>query len=148
MRRRLLLGLAVALAVSAAPLAAQDEPVSPLTGTWNWQWKDAEGVNHKHVLEVSGAGKALAARERFDDLPAVKVDDLKLDGKEVRFSVTRDEKRSEYQGKMTKDDTISGVVTVAVKGQTTQFGWTANKDRATEKVSPKPKPSPKAGPQG
>ena len=140
MSRRVWLCVASAwICCSAAALAQNDAP-SPLSGTWTWQWKDADGMNHRHILEVEGVGPKLAARERFDELPAVKVDDLKLSDKEVRFSVTRDSKRSEYQGNLTKADTINGTVSVAVMGQTSQFGWTALKEKPEDKVSPRPKP--------
>ena len=100
-----------------------------LAGTWTWEWKDAEEKTHKHVLEVEGVGAKIAARERFDDLAAIKVTELKLDGKALSFTVQRGDRRSEYKGTVADADTINGTVTVSVNNQPNQFGWTAKRER-------------------
>lgn len=128
-RRAVLAPLFLLLAAGLAPaFAADPKPAaSPLAGTWTWKWQDEKGDTHRHVLEVEGAGSKVAAREEFDDMPAVKVEDLKLEGKSVRFTVRRGERRTEYKGKLEGDDTINGKVTVLVDGQNNEFGWTATR---------------------
>jgi hypothetical protein len=123
------LTLAVAEPGSARPAGPDD-----LVGTWTWTWKDGEGKTHKHILDVESSGGKLAARERFDDQAAVKVDDLKLTGDEVFFSAKREGRMAEYKGKLLAGKTINGVVNVAVNGQDQEFQWTA------ERALPEKKP--------
>ncbi len=112
----------------SAPL--DDDP--PLAGTWIWRWKDENDVMHQHVLVVEGSGKSLAATERFDDQPAVTVNDLKRHGKAVRFAVLRGEVRAAYSGKLVDKDTINGEVMVTDEsGQVETFGWTAKREPTT-----------------
>ena len=124
------LSLVAAVAPAASLARADDAP--KLAGTWKWEWKDAEEKTHKHVLEVEGAGAKLAARERFDDMPAIKVTDLKLDGKAISFTVQRGYGRSEYKGTVADADTINGTVTVSVNNQPNQFGWTAAREKPSK----------------
>jgi len=127
--RRLALGIALGALLSAgtAPALAADPP--KVAGTWSWKWKDAAGDTHRHVLEVEGAGDKLTARERFDDEAAVKVDDIKLDGKKISFAVTRKGRHSDYKGTVDSADTINGVVVVVLEGgQPSEFGWTASRE--------------------
>lgn len=109
------------------------EPVPKLAGNWTWTWKDTAGETHRHVLEVEGLGTKIAARERFDDLPAVRVADLKLDGKKIRFSVVRDSRKAEYSGVVADDLTaINGTVTVTLDGQANEFPWKAIPEAKTK----------------
>jgi len=123
---RLALGLALGALIAAPTLAAENPP--KLAGTWTWKWKDAEGEMHRHVLEVEGDGAKLTARERFDDEKAIKVDDLKLEGKTISFAVTRNGRYAVYKGKVASADTIDGEVTVTDAGQANEFGWTAKRE--------------------
>jgi hypothetical protein len=125
------LGVALLLAIPWAPARADD--AAKLVGTWTWSWKDADGTTHTHTLEVEGTGEKLAARERFDDLEAVKVNDLKVDGKKVSFSVLRGKRRSEYNGKLDGDDTIDGKVLVENDGRSNEYTWTAKREKAKKK---------------
>jgi hypothetical protein len=124
-----LLGLALLAASTIPGRAAAEDPKFP-TGTWTWTWKDGEGKTHRHVLDVEAAAGKLTARERFDDLDAIKVDDLKLRGDEVTFSVKRGDRMAEYKGKLIGGKTINGQVSVATNGQANEFQWTA--ERAIE----------------
>lgn len=126
--------LAVALLLAApwaAPARADD--AAKLVGTWTWSWKGPDGTTHKHVLDVEGAGEKLAARERFDDLEAVKVNDLKVEGQKVSFSVLRGKRRSEYNGKFDGADTLDGKVLVEDDGHSNEYTWTAKRDKAEKK---------------
>jgi len=127
-RRDALLTLCMALCLtvgSARPGRGAD--VSGLAGTWTWSWKDAEGNEHRHVLEIEGVEAKLAARERMDDLPPVRVGDLKVADKRVRFSVVRGKNRAEYVGVWADTDTINGTVTVTTEGQSTENVWKATR---------------------
>lgn len=106
---------------------ADDKPAS-LVGTWRWSWKDADGVTHKHALEVEGTGDKLAAREVYDDQEPIKVTDLKRNGKKVTFSVLRGKRQSNYTGELKADDRIEGTVNVTVEGQNSEFGWESKRD--------------------
>jgi hypothetical protein len=126
----LLSGLLPPCALSARARAAD---VPKLAGNWTWSWKDPAGATHRHILEVEGVGAKLAARERFDDLPAVRVADLKLDGKDVRFSVVRDQRRADYRGVVDGDGaTINGTVTVTSDGESNEFVWKAAREPAAK----------------
>src|SRR3954454_8503062 len=83
-------GLVLASSLSGQSRAAD---VPKLAGNWTWTWNDATGATHRHILEVEGLAEKLAARERFDDEPAVRVADLSVDGKKLKFSVVRDKRR-------------------------------------------------------
>ncbi|WP_435015985.1 hypothetical protein TA3x_003543 [Tundrisphaera sp. TA3] len=123
------LGLAAwfaTLGLAAAP--APEDVVPKLAGTWTWKWKDAAGETHKHTLELEGENDKLTGRERFDDKPAVKVENLKLDGKNLSFASTHGKRRSEYKGKLGDSDTINGTVSVSIEGQASEFGWTATRE--------------------
>lgn len=137
LRTHLWLSLMVLLA--QVPAVA-DEPTD-VAGTWTWSWKDAQGTTHTHVLDVEkGAKGELAARERYDDLEAVKVDDLKVNGKDVTFSVKRGERHSSYSGKLADGDTINGKVMVTVNGgQAGEYGWTATRKPVKEKTPEVPR---------
>ena len=65
---------------SGRPEPARAAEPPKLAGTWTWTWKDRIGETHRHILEVEGVGTKLAARELFDDQPAVAVSNLTLDG--------------------------------------------------------------------
>jgi hypothetical protein len=125
---RLALGLAIGALLAAPVLASPAQDPPRLAGSWAWKWKDAQGETHRHVLELEGEGAKLAGRERFDDAPAVKVDNLKVDGKTIQFSVSRGERMSLYKGTVASAGIINGLVTVTEKGQANEFGWTATRE--------------------
>ena len=128
-------GLALLLAppLLSTPALAADEAPAKLEGTWTWEWKDGEGTTHHHKLVVEGVGASASARERFDDLEAVKVEDFKVAGKKVTFSVKRGDRRAAYSGTAGDGDTINGMVTVTVaEDPASEFTWTA-KRKAAEK---------------
>jgi len=126
--RVLAVGLIVGLSGAAGARAEDD---ASLAGTWTWSWKDGDGETHRHVLEVEGKGANLSARERFDQLAPVKVNNLKVVGKKVNFSVLRGDWRANYEGSLSSADTIDGKVTITGEGgQPTEFGWTAKREPA------------------
>jgi hypothetical protein len=117
---------------------ARAADVPKLAGNWTWTWNDASGNTHRHILEVEGLQTKLAARERFDDMAAVKVEDLALDGRKIRFSVVRDKRRAAYSGVVADDDkTINGTVNVTVDGESNEFGWKATREPAPKAAAPK-----------
>jgi hypothetical protein len=131
--RRIFVANAAALVLAClAARAAVAEGPEALVGSWVWTWKDGEGATHKHVLDVEAAGGKLSARERFDEKGPMKVDDLKLDGDQVVFSVKRPDRMAEYKGKLLGGKTINGIVNVAVNGQAQEFQWTAEKALPTK----------------
>ncbi len=130
-------GLALAFSLSLLmppPSMAGADDAANLAGTWSWVWKDAEGITHRHVLEVEGSGSTLSARERFDDQAPVKINDLKVVGKKVDFSVLRGDRRAAYTGSIASADTINGQVIVTGEGgQPSEFGWTAQRESERKK---------------
>lgn len=127
-RRNVLLTLCAAYClVAGSGRLARGADVSGLAGTWSWSWKDAEGKEHRHVLDIEGVDTKLAARERLDDLPPVRVSDLKLADKRVRFSVVRDKNRADYSGVWADSNTINGTVTVTTEGQSKENVWKATR---------------------
>jgi len=127
-RRDVIMALCAASCLVARPgRLASGADVSGLAGTWSWSWKDAEGTEHRHVLDIEGVDTKLAARERRDDLPPVRVNDLKLTDKRVRFSVVRGNNRADYSGVWAEADTINGTVTVTIEGQSTEHVWKATR---------------------
>jgi len=140
MTARLPLALAAALlaASALAPATArargEDAAETPaLSGTWTWTWKDKDGQTHRHVIEVEGLGTKLAAREIFDDETPVKVKDLTLKGKDLKFTVVRGERRSDYSGKVADADHINGTVTVTTDGTASDFEWKAERSKKVPK---------------
>ncbi len=128
-RRSALLALcAASLVVAGSVRLARGADVSGLAGTWSWSWKDAEGKEHRHVLDIEGVDAKLAARERRDDLPPVRVNDLKLAAKRVRFSVVRGNNRADYSGVWADANTINGTVTVTTEGQSKENVWKATRN--------------------
>ncbi|HEX8204248.1 MAG TPA: hypothetical protein VF590_27470 [Isosphaeraceae bacterium] len=126
-RRKL---LALALALSCPVLAAAaTEGDADLAGTWTWSWQDAQGQTHRHVLEVVAAGAQVAVRERFDELQPVTVNDLKVDGPRITFSVLRGERHAEYAGTRANPDTFNGTVTVTYQNRNEKFAWTAKRQQ-------------------
>ncbi len=125
--------VALALALPWVGPRAPAEDSSKLVGSWSWSYKDAQSVEHKHVLEVESAKGKLSAQEKRDGDEPVKVTDLKIDGKTVTFSVMRDKVRTAYRGSLDSDDTINGMVTVTVDNQPNEFGWTAKKEAVKTK---------------
>lgn len=123
--------------VHASAAWASGEDVPKLAGQWTWTWKDRNGEEHRHYLEVEGAGTKLAARERFDDLDPVRVSDLKLEGKKLRFSVVRDKKRADYNGVVADSETINGTVTVTFEEQATEFEWKAKRQPTAKNPLPR-----------
>lgn len=128
----LIVGLGSGLSLGRA---APADDAAKLVGTWTWQWKDEQGQTHKHVLEIEGAGAKLAARERFDEAEPVKIEDLKVEGPKVNFSVMRGDRRSSYTGTLAADDTINGEVTISREGTDKVFGWTARREPVAKKPS-------------
>ena len=126
----------VPLALTAAlvlPGLARADDRADIAGTWTWSWKDGEGKTHKHVLDIESAAGKLTARERFDDMESIKVDDLMLKDGELSFVVNRGDRRSEYKGKAVGSKSINGLVNVGLKGQTNEYQWTAERAIVTKK---------------
>lgn len=121
---------AAALLGSGSALRADEPP--KLDGTWTWTWKDPQGATHRHVLEVEGVGKKLAARERFDALPPVPASGLKLDGKNIQFTVVRGDKRADYRGVLDDPDTINGKVSIKQDGDLNEYLWKATREKPPE----------------
>ena len=86
-------------------------------------------MTHRHLMEVEGVGAKLAARERFDDLMPVPVRDLQLDGKSLRFTVIRGDRRADYHGIVADRNTINGTVKVTAMGETTEDRWEATRKK-------------------
>ena len=129
-------GLSLVGVAAAAPQTPKAEP-SKFAGTWTWSWR-AGDVTHRHNLEVEGAGKALAAREIFDEEAAVNVSDLKFEGDRLQFTVVRGERKADYKGKLAGKDAIEGTVTTTSAGQANEFPWKAERKKATaEPAKPK-----------
>jgi len=89
------------------------------------------------VIDPDGLGAKLAARERLDDRAPVRVNDLKLDGKSVKFSVVRDGRRADYSGVAAETNTINGTVTVTAGAQANEFVWKATREPTTKGPAPK-----------
>ena len=126
--------------------ARADEPAPEVVGRWTWKWTDAKNETHKHLLVVERVGGKLSGREKHDDVEAIKVDDLKVDGRKVEFVVKRGERTAKYSGKFTDADTIDGTVTVTgaeATGQDSSYGWTAGRD-VVKPAAPAPTPAPAA----
>jgi hypothetical protein len=113
------------LTTGAAP--PQTPGVSKLAGSWTWTWKDPTNRTHQHVLEVEGIGKALSAREIFDDEPAVRVAPLEFDGKAVHFTVVRGQRKAEYDGRLDDGDTINGTVKTSTGEDHGAYPWKATR---------------------
>ena len=127
-RRNVLLALCMASClVAGSGRLARGADVSGLAGTWTWSWKDADGKEHRHVLDIEGVDAKLAARERLDDLPPVRVNDLKVADKRVSFSVIRGKNRAVYSGVWADSNTINGTVTVTTEGQSNEEVWKATR---------------------
>ena len=127
------------LTLGASPRADDDPP--KLAGTLTWKWKDGDGQTHTHTLEVEGEGAKMAARERYDDQEAIKVDKIKLDGKKITITVERKDRRSVYTGTVEGKDTINGKVAVTTEGSPeSEYGWTATREAGgkVKKVEKKP----------
>jgi len=116
----------------APPERPKAAPVE-LEGTWTWTWKDRNGATHRHVLKVEGKGTKLAAREIFDDEQPVRVNPLKLEGRSVRFTVVRGNRKSEYAGEATDADHLKGTVLVTTDDQTNEFEWKAEREKMTSR---------------
>ena len=124
--------LASAIVYVAVPLAsAEDAP--KLAGTWTWTWTGPSSDEHRCILEVEGAGDKVAAREIYDDQQPVKVTDLKLDGRSIKFTVVRGGRRSDYNGKIADDDHINGTVLVTTGGNANEFVWKAERRKDVPK---------------
>jgi opacity protein-like surface antigen len=123
--RRMMLALVLGGPLLLAAAARDDS--QEMAGTWSWSWQDPQGKTHNHVLEVVAAGSKVAVRERSDDQEPVSVNDLKVVGQGVNFSVLRGERHAVYAGKRTNAETISGTVTVTFQNRNDEFAWTAKR---------------------
>jgi len=129
--------MAFSLGMASWVVADDSKPMS-MAGTWRWKWTDAEGVVHHHVLEVEGEGKTLSARERFDEEKPVKINDMKIEGKTVTFSVTRGTRHAAYKGEFKSADHIDGTVgTSGADNSTEEYGWSADREDTDEDATPK-----------
>lgn len=114
--------------LATGPARSAEAPAPKLEGYWTWRWEGQDGSIHKHLLNVERAGDKLAASERVDDSDPVKVEELKVKGKNVSFVVPREERRASYFGKFASDDTINGEVQITnAAGQVEKYGWTAKR---------------------
>jgi hypothetical protein len=125
----LALSLVMTVGPSSPTRARAADDLPNLAGNWTWSWKDPAGVTHRHLMEVEGVGAKLAASERFDDLMPVPVRDLQLDGKSLRFTVIRGDRRADYHGIVADRDTINGTVKVTAMGETTEDRWEATRKK-------------------
>ena len=66
-------------------------------------------------------------REIFDEQQPVKVKNLSLDGKTLRFRVVRGDRQADYSGKVADADHINGTVLVPTGDQTQEYMWKAKR---------------------
>ena len=141
--------LTASLLLMLAAAAHADDPAPEIVGRWTWKWSDAKGDTHKHLLVVEKVAGKLSGREKHDDVEALKVDGLKVEGKRVEFTVKRGERTAKYGGSFADADTINGTVTVTgaeATGQDSSYGWTASRDVVKPAApSPSPLPTPSTG---
>lgn len=125
--------LTLVMILAPAPLETADEPMD-LSGNWGWEWKDEEGVLHKHILEVKKDPTGYVAVERFDDEAPVPVKNIIFAGQSIEIEIMRGIRTSSYKGKFVDANTIQGEVSVSAGGNTNVSSWTAN--RVVDKPDP------------
>jgi hypothetical protein len=131
------IGLYALLALGFAA-QAEDKKVDP-TGTWTWTRPGRNGgPEQKMTLKLKTEGDKLTGvatvpgKEEGQTVEA-KVDDLKLKGDEISFSITRETRGGKftikYSGKVTANS-IKGNTEVERNGDVTKRDWEAK--RVTE----------------
>jgi len=114
---------------------ADDKKADP-TGTWTWSTPGRDGgpareSTLKLKMEAGKLAGTLAGMRG-----ETKIDDAKVEGSEISFSVTREfngnSMTSKYKGKL-EGDTITGKISTERDGQARERDWVAKKKVEGEK---------------
>ncbi len=119
----LLLGL-------VAAVHAEDKKANP-TGTWKWSFTGQNGQTRETTLKLKLEGEKLtgSVSGRNGDTA---IDDAKIKGEEISFSVTREfngnKMTAKYNGKLS-GDTIKGKVETERDGEKRSRDWEAKREK-------------------
>lgn len=136
---RSFLGLlaSAAFLCSVLTVSAEDKKVDP-TGTWTWTQQgrggqgggDGGGQPRETVLKITKEGDKLAGTLAGGRGGETKLEDVKLEGDQISFKVTREFQgnsfTSKYSGKVSADS-IVGKIEMERDGQTRSRDWTAKR---------------------
>jgi hypothetical protein len=129
---------AVLAFTAATQLQAQDKAADP-TGTWTWTRPGRNGgpdvvSTLKLKADADKLTGTLSSPGRGGQAQEAKIDDGKVKGDQVSFSVTREfngnKMTAKYNGKLS-GDTIKGTIETERNGETQSRPWEAK--RSTEK---------------
>ncbi|MDB5353492.1 MAG: hypothetical protein JWN86_4739 [Planctomycetota bacterium] len=124
MRRRFCGLLAVAFVCVAVPALAADP-----TGTWKWT-TERNGQKTETTLKLKQDGKALTGTISGRNNTETAIEDGKVDGDDVSFTVTREFNGNKfvqkYNGKLS-GETIKGKIEFERNGEKQSRDWEAKK---------------------
>jgi hypothetical protein len=130
------------LLLSAISANAEDKKADP-TGTWTWsmQGRGGQGGNEgaqarEITLKISKEGDKYAGTMSGARGGETKLDDVKVEGDQVSFKVTREFQgnsfTTKYSGKVAVD-TITGKIEMERQGQTRSRDWVAKRKTEEKK---------------
>lgn len=115
---------------------SQTKPALNATGTWKWIFKTDAGDSFDRSVTLKQDGEKLTGTSQWPDGTKVAVEDGKIKGDTLSFSLTRDNQgqkfTSRYQGKIS-GDSITGKIEFTRDGQPQTRDWQAKREKAQPK---------------
>src|SRR5215471_18381205 len=113
---------------SVRSVEAADAKKADPTGTWKWTFQTQGGQNIEASVKLKAEGEKITGAFVGRSGVEVPIQDGKLSGDEVSFSVVRDvngqKMTAKYTGKIS-GDTIKGKIETGREGQSRSFDWDA-----------------------
>jgi hypothetical protein len=133
------LGLAYAWCLLLLPLsvlaAAPDSPPA-VAGLWKWTFTAPNGQTYERSAQLESQGNKLTGISTWPDGTKVEIQDGKIDGKWISFTLTRESNGqktvSKYKGEV-NGDTIKGQIESDSGAGKRTYDW-----QAKRQTSPKP----------
>ena len=144
---RLMISMAVCGLLVAVTAARADEKKADPTGTWSWTVTGRDGTPRKVTakLKVEDGKLSGTVSGRNGD---TSIDDPKLNGDELSFSVTREFNGTKFVQKFSgkvSGDNIKGKIAFDRNGEPQSVDWNAGREAAkpAEPAAKTPEPAPK-----
>jgi hypothetical protein len=139
---RLMIPMAVCGLLVAMTAVGADEKKADPTGTWSWTITGRDGTPRKITakLKVEDGKLSGTVSGRNGD---TSIDDAKLNGYELAFSVTREFNGNKFVQKFSgkiSGDSIKGKIEFDRNGEPQSVDWNATRDTA-KPAEPAPKPA-------
>lgn len=126
--------ITVLCCASLSSLASDSSNAPKIDGLWKWSFIMPDGYKIEPRAKLKREGDTLTGTSRFRSGAPMPIQDGKVDGDTVSWSVVREHDGrkviTRYEGKL-KGDTIKGTVSSDWAGETKSYPWEAKRTQET-----------------